>query len=50
MMYSEILAAGLETFEDEATASTIGYAKNPTDGWTPAGTWVSYLSESATKK
>jgi len=43
-MFSEIRAAGFETYYDEATESMIGYLKEKSgDGYTEAGTWVSYL-------
>lgn len=47
-MFSEIRAAGFETYYDEATASSIGYLKSESgDGSTPAGTWVSFLDKQA---
>jgi hypothetical protein len=51
-MYSEIEAAGFETFEDEASMSTIGYMKEHRgkDNFTEGGTWISYLSKEAMKK
>lgn len=50
-MYSEILAAGFETFYDEATTSNIGYLKNAgSDGYTHAGTWVAYQDPEALAK
>ena len=51
MMYSEILAAigsgnGCETFHDEATVSDIAYcATAGADGYTSAGTWITYQGE-----
>jgi len=43
MMYSEIQAAGFESYYDETTVSAIGYLTGEgADGYTPAGTWVSY--------
>eukprot|EP00618_Florenciella_parvula_P001394 CAMPEP_0119521112 /NCGR_PEP_ID=MMETSP1344-20130328/36919_1 /TAXON_ID=236787 /ORGANISM="Florenciella parvula, Strain CCMP2471" /LENGTH=533 /DNA_ID=CAMNT_0007559059 /DNA_START=6 /DNA_END=1607 /DNA_ORIENTATION=+ len=43
MMYSEIVAAGFTSYFDEATQSHIGYmADDSGDGYTEAGTWVSY--------
>jgi len=45
-MFSEITAAGFMTHYDENSASMIGYlAQEGKDGYTPAGTWVSYLDE-----
>lgn len=43
-MYSEIQAAGFESYYDNATDSMIGYLKSEgKDNYTPAGTWVNYL-------
>ena len=43
MMYSEIVAAGMQTQYDSKTASNIGYlTKDSGDSHTKAGTWVSY--------
>merc|ERR1712070_1326460 len=51
MMHNEILAAGFETYEDEASGSTIGYMKEDSaDAYTKAGTWISYLSKNAMQK
>jgi len=48
MMASEIDAAGFETFYDEKSGSTIGYLeKNSKDGYTKAGTWISYVDKTA---
>lgn len=41
-MYSEIEAAGFDSYYDEKSGSTIGYASNPKDGYTEEGTWISY--------
>lgn len=44
-MYSEILAAGFDGYYDNLTESMIGYlASEGKDGYTPAGTWISYLN------
>jgi len=47
-MYSEIEAAGFETYYDNATVSMIGYLKSAgkDSGYTPAGTWINYLDKS----
>jgi len=43
MMYSEIVAAKPETYYDETTQSAIGYwSQQGADGYTAAGTWISY--------
>jgi len=43
-MFSEIEAAGFDTYYDNSTASMIGYLKNDyADGDVAAGTWISYL-------
>jgi GH18 family chitinase len=43
MMYSEIVAAGMQTKYDSKTASNIGFlTKDSGDSHTKAGTWVSY--------
>lgn len=50
MMYSEIIAAGFETFSEPISAAKIGYLKKASgDGATKAGTWVSYLDETSIK-
>lgn len=49
-MYSEVEAAGFETYYDNSTASAIGYL--PTagkDGHTAAGTWISYMDKQSVK-
>ena len=49
-MYSEILAAGGETYYDNATQSSIMFF--PTegkDGYTAKGTWISYNDETSVK-
>lgn len=49
-MFSEIEAAGFETYFDKATASMIGYLKSEgKDNYTPAGTWMSYLDTNSVK-
>lgn len=43
MMYSEIVAAGFTNYYDNKTQSDIGYlAKDSADGYTKAGTWITY--------
>lgn len=43
MMYSEILAAGCETQYDDETKSDIAYCSSAgKDGYTEAGTWITY--------
>lgn len=50
MMHSEIVAAGFETIFDEASGSNIGYLKEDSaDGYTKAGTWISYVDKDAIK-
>ena len=42
-MYSEIVAANPTTFYDNTTETMIGYWKDAgSDGYTEAGTWVSF--------
>lgn len=51
MMHSEIMAAGFETTYDEASGSNIGYMKEDSqDGYTKAGTWISFIDKDAIKK
>jgi len=46
MMYSEILAAGCDTTFDDETKSDIMYcASAGKDGYTEAGTWITYASK-----
>jgi len=50
-MYSEILAAGFETYFDENAAAAIGYLKEKSgDAYTEAGTWISYLNTDSVDK
>jgi len=44
MMYSEILAAGCQTYHDEKTVSDIAYCDKAgkDGGYTEAGTWIAY--------
>lgn len=44
MMYSEILAAGCQTYHDEKTVSDIAYCAEAgkDGGFTEAGTWIAY--------
>jgi GH18 family chitinase len=50
MMYSEIIAAGFETFREAKSQAVLGYLKKDSgDGSTTAGTWVSFLDEAAVK-
>jgi len=45
-MFSEIQAAGFESYYDNATETKIGYLKSEgKDGDVPAGTWVNYLDK-----
>lgn len=45
-MYSEIVAAGFESYFDNSTQTMIGYLKEEgKDGYTPAGTWINYLDK-----
>jgi len=45
MMYSEILAAGCDTKFDDETKSDVMYCSSAgKDGYTEAGTWVTYNS------
>jgi len=48
-MYSEIEAAGFQTCFNNATQSNIGYAVSPTDGYTAAGSWLSYQDTDTVK-
>lgn len=50
-MYSEIEAAGFETYYDNSTVSMIGYlASEGKDGYTPSGTWINYLDKTSVQK
>jgi len=45
-MFSEIEAAGFETYYDSVTDSVIGYMKEDSkDGYTNKGTWISYMDK-----
>jgi len=45
-MYSEIQAAGFESYYDNSTQTKIGYLSSEgKDGYTPAGTWINYLDK-----
>lgn len=46
MMASEIVAAGPTAYWDNTTQTSIEYfPTDSADGWTKAGTWVSYIAE-----
>lgn len=50
-MHSEIRAAGFEVFYHEESGSHIGYLREDSgDGFTRAGTWISFLDNDAIKK
>ena len=50
MMYSEIEAAGPEYYYDTGTQSMIAYQKTDSaDGWTKAGTWMTYNDATSAK-
>jgi chitinase len=48
-MYSEIVAAGFDTMFHNATQTDLGYAVSPKDGYTQAGTWISYIGPDSMK-
>lgn len=50
MMYSEIQAAGGPEYYDNETQSAIRYlATDSSDGWTKAGTWITYNNVQSAK-
>lgn len=49
-MYGEIVAAGAKTYYDQVTQTAIGYVhKTSDDGWTEAGTWISFNDKNSIK-
>lgn len=43
LMYSETIAANPTNYYNNATQTMIGYFENDSsDGWTKAGTWITY--------